>query len=205
MRHGGVRAVRPRILALAALLGLVSGCSTTILGDVRKEPYGGAPLRNVAVFVLGTDPAVRRYAEEEFVRRLPMNTWGIAGDSLVPVAEQGDLEKVRSRLRASRFDGAIVARLTGIDGAPSAKPAPAQGGSLGDYYASTYKELERPDGSRSFTTVRIQTNVYAVATESLIWSGSSRTFNPDAVRDVAGDVAKAVVEQLQKARILSED
>ena len=53
--------------------------------------------------------------------------------------------------------------------------------------------------------MRIQTNVYAVASESLIWSGSSQTFNPEATREVAGDVAKVVVERLQKAGILSED
>ena len=54
-------------------------------------------------------------------------------------------------------------------------------------------------------TVRMQTNVYAVASESLIWSGSSRTFNPEVAREAAGDVAKVVVEHLQCAGILSED
>ena len=53
--------------------------------------------------------------------------------------------------------------------------------------------------------MRMQTNVYAVASESLIWSGSSRTFDPAVAREVAGDVAKAVVEHLQQAGILSVD
>lgn len=53
--------------------------------------------------------------------------------------------------------------------------------------------------------MRIQTHVYAIASESLLWSGVSRTSNPDAIREVAGDVAKVVVEELQKAGLLSED
>ena len=105
------------MVAVAVLASLV-GCSGTRLGDVWKDPgHSGAPLRNVAVFVLGTDPAVRRLAEDEFARRLPMNTRGVGSYGRVPTAEQGDLEKVRAWLRADGFDGAIVARVVDVDGA----------------------------------------------------------------------------------------
>jgi hypothetical protein len=199
-----------RVVAVAALGGLAA-CSGTRLGDVWQDPqYGGGPLQNVAVFVLGTDAGVRRLAEDEFVRRLPMKTRGLAGYGLMPAAEQGDLDKVRARLRASGFDGAIVARLAGVEGgspraAGGPERIPISYRTLGDYYASTYQETERAGDARPPSSVRIQTNVYAVASESLIWSGASRTFNPEATREVAGDVAKSVVEQLQKAGILSED
>jgi hypothetical protein len=210
MGNGGARVVISRLVTVAALTGLV-GCSATRLGDVWKAPgYGGEPLRHVVVFVLGTDAAVRRLAEDEFARRLPMNTRGIAGYGLVPAAEQGDVEKVRARLRAGGFDGAIVARLAGVDGTPtwpagSLERMPVSYRTLGDYYVSTHQELDRAGFLGSATTVQIQTNVYAVASEGLIWSAVSRTFNPDATREVAGDVAKVVVEELQKARILAED
>jgi hypothetical protein len=208
----GRSTVIARLVAVAALTGLV-GCSGTRLGDVWQDPgYSGAPLQNVAVFVLGTDhPSVRRLAEDEFVRRLPMNTRGLAGYGLVPAAEQSDLDKVRARLRASGFDGALVARVTGVEGASprgagGAERVPVSYRTLGDYYASAYREPEEPGAAaRPATTVRIQTNLYAVASESLIWSGTSQTFNSDTTREVAGDVAKVVVEQLQKAGILSGD
>ena len=48
-------------------------------------------------------------------------------------------------------------------------------------------------------------NVYAVASEALVWSAASRTFNPDETRDVAGDVAKLAVEELQKVGILAAE
>lgn len=209
MANDGARVMGSRLVAVAALTGLAA-CSGTRLGDVWRDPgYGGGPLRQVVVFVLGTDGAVRRLAEDEFVRRLPMSTRGIAGYGLVPAAEQGDLDKVRARLRASGFDGAIVVRLAGVDGTPtwaagSLERVPISYRTLGDYYVSTYQELERPGYVRHATTVRIQTNVYAVASEALIWSAVSQTFDPAATRDVAGDVAKVVVERLQEAGILAE-
>jgi hypothetical protein len=209
MGNVGAWVVVSRLVAVAALIGLAA-CSATRLSDVWKDPgYGSGPFRQVAVFVLGTDEAVRRLAEDEFVRRLPMSTRGIAGYGLVPDAEQGDLDKVRARLRAGGFDGVIVARLAGVEGTPtwaagSIERVPVSYRTLGDYYVSTYQELQRPSYVRSATTVRVQTNVYAVASDALIWSAVSQTFNPDATRDVAGDVAKVVVERLQEAGILVE-
>ena len=76
---------------------------------------------------------------------------------------------------------------------------------LGNYYVDTYQETERSRGLGSPTIVRVQMNVYAVATESLVWSAASRTFNPEETRDVAGDVAKVAVEDLQKVGILAEE
>ena len=48
-------------------------------------------------------------------------------------------------------------------------------------------------------------NVYALVSETLVWSAASRTFNPAETRDVAGDVAKLAVEDLQKAGILAAE
>jgi hypothetical protein len=208
MENGGTRVVVSRLVAAVALVGLVA-CSGTRLDGIWRDPgYGGGPFHQVAVVVLGTDEAVRRLAEDEFVRRLPMSTRGIASYGLVPAAEQGDADKVRARLRAGGFDGVIVARLAGVEGTPtwgagSIERVPVSYRTLGNYYVSAYQELQRPTYVRRPTTVRVQTNVYAVASESLIWSAVSQTFNPDATREVAGDVAKVVVEQLRDAGILA--
>jgi hypothetical protein len=187
----------------------LAACTATRLDGIWKDPgYGGGPFNQVAVVVLGTDEAVGRLAEDEFVRRLPMSTRGIASYGLVPAAERGNADKVRARLRAGAFDGVIVARLAGVEGTPtwgagSIERVPISYRTLGDYYASTYQELERPTYVRRARTVRVQTNVYAVASETLVWSAVSQTFNPEATREVAGDVAKIVVEQLRDAGILA--
>jgi hypothetical protein len=209
MRNGGARNVIRGLVAGAALIGLAA-CSATRLSDVWSDPgYKGGPLRQVAVFVLGTDVAVRRLVEDEFVRRLPMNTRGIGGSGIVPVADQGDVEKVRNRIRAGGFDGAIIGRLVGVEGprpwAPgSLQQVPVSYRTLANYYVDTYQQTER-SGFRGPTVVRVQTNVYAVASETLIWSAASQTFNPAETRDVASDLAKVVVEQLQRVGILATE
>ena len=160
------------------------------------------------MFVLGTDPAVRKLVEDEFVRRLPMSTRGMGGYGIVPEAEQGDVGKARDRLRAGGFDGAMIARLVSVEGPRpwaigSLQQVPISYRTLGNYYVETYQEAESSSSLRTPTVVRVQMNVYAVASEALIWSAASRTFNPEETRDVAGDVGKVAVEELQRAGILS--
>lgn len=208
--NAGARNVIRSLSVLALLVGLAA-CSGTRLSDVWRDPqYSGEPFHQVAVFVLGSDPAVRRLVEDEVVRRLPMNTRGIGGYGLVPDAERGDIEKALERLRAGGYDGAMIARLVGVDGPTpwatgSLKQVPVSYRTLSNYYVNATEEGERSSGLSAPTVVRVQMNVYAVASQALVWSAASRTFNPEETRDVAGDVAKVAVEELQKAGLLSAE
>jgi hypothetical protein len=208
--NAGARNVIRSLSVLALLVGLAA-CSGTRLSDVWRDPqYSGEPFHQVAVFVLGSDPAVRRLVEDEVVRRLPMNTRGIGGYGLVPDTERGDVEKAVERLRAGGYDGAMIARLVGVEGPTpwatgSLKQVPVSYRTLSNYYVNATEEAERSSGLGTPTVVRVQMNVYAVASQALVWSAASRTFNPEETRDVAGDVAKVAVEELQKAGLLSAE
>jgi len=200
-----------RSLSVLALLVGLAACSGTRLSDVWRDPqYSREPFRQVAVFVLGADPAVQRLVEDEVVRRLPMNTRGIGGYGLVPDAERGDVAKAVERLRAGGYDGAMIARLVGVDGptpwaSGSLKQVPVSYRTLSNYYVNASEETERASALSAPTVVRVQMNVYAVESQALVWSAASRTFNPEETRDVAGDVARLAVAELQRAGILSAE
>jgi hypothetical protein len=200
-----------RSLSVLVLLVGLAACSGTRLSDVWRDPqYSREPFRQVAVFVLGADPAVQRLVEDEVVRRLPMNTRGIGGYGLVPDAERGDVAKAVERLRAGGYDGAMIARLIGVEGptpwaSGSLKQVPVSYRTLSNYYVNASEETERASALSAPTVVRVQMNVYAVESQALVWSASSRTFNPEETRDVAGDVARLAVADLQRAGILSAE
>jgi hypothetical protein len=103
----------------------------------------------------------------------------------------------------------MIARLVGVEGprpwsAGSLQQVPVSYRTLENYYVTTYQEAERSSDLRP-TIVHVQMNVYVVASEALVWSAASRTFNPEETRDVAGDVAKVAVEELQKVGILAAE
>jgi hypothetical protein len=103
----------------------------------------------------------------------------------------------------------MIARVVGVGPGPwaagSLQQVPVSYRTLGNYYVNTYQETERSSSLRASTVVRVQLNVYAVASEALVWSAASRTSNPEETRDVAGDTAKLAVEELQKVGILAAE
>jgi hypothetical protein len=209
MRHDRCRFATPALLTIVLLFGLTA-CTGTRLSDVWRDPnYQAGPFHQVAVFVLGADPAVQRLAEDEVVRRLPMSTRGISGTGMMPEAERGDIEKARQRLLASGYDGVLIGRLVSVEGprpwaSGSLQQVPVSYRTLSNYYISSYEEAQR-DLLQRPTIVRVQMNVYVIQSEALVWSASSQTFNPESTRDVAGDVGKLAVEDLQKAGILESE
>ena len=67
-----------------------------------------------------------------------------------------------------------------------------------------YPVVYSPDYLREDTTVRVETNVYAIkgTDGELVWTGVSDTFNPSSADKVIDGLSKLVVKELQKATIL---
>ena len=68
------------------------------------------------------------------------------------------------------------------------------------FYRSRYSS---PGYSSTSTTVLLQTNLYDVKTEKLIWSGESKTWSKDSKDQIINDVIKAVINNLQKSKIIA--
>jgi len=49
----------------------------------------------------------------------------------------------------------------------------------------------------------LETNLYDVKTEKLIWSGQSETFSRDSKDQIIKDVIKAVINDLQKNKLIA--
>ena len=198
MKHDGARRIGARLLAVAALVALTA-CSATRLTDVRQEPGSApGPFRQVVVFAFGADDAANRLTEDEFVHRLPATTRGASGHGLVPSAEQGDVARVRERLRTGGFDGAIVVRLVG-----SGEGGPGSSRTFGDAYVAAQQDAQRAGDAGRGEPVRLRALVYSVPADNLVWSASSRPIAPDDLREVTAGVARVVMERLKGAGFLA--
>lgn len=187
-----------RLVAVAALVGL-SACSATRLGDVWKDPgQTGGPFRQVAVFAFGPGDAAPRSVEDEFVLRLPAATRGSAGHGLLPAVEQGEVERVRALLRAGGFDGVMVVWMAGGD-----EGGPISSRTFSDVYAAAQQAAPRAGEAGRGGPVRLRTFVYSVASDALIWSATSRRFEPSDQRERTAGVARVVMERLQEAGLLA--
>lgn len=209
--------VRARLLAVAALSLLLNACASTTLSSEWKNPnYTGGPIRKLAVFVMTPDDNLRRFAEDQAVQRLPKGTVGVAGYTMFPKVSEGDKDKVRARLVQDGFDGAMVTRLVSNDktqtyvppqtylvpAGPSFGAGPYYGSFYGYYgYASTYA-YTTPGYTMDVTTVVVETLLYKLPEDTVVWTGTTQTVNPQSKPEMVQAIVKIVETELAKEGLL---
>jgi hypothetical protein len=67
----------------------------------------------------------------------------------------------------------------------------------GPYYAYGGWPAYDPGYVRVDTYVRVETNVYSLPDDRLVWASASRTENPGSVRSLVSDTAKAVAKSMR--------
>jgi hypothetical protein len=82
---------------------------------------------------------------------------------------------------------------------------PLYGGYFGGYYA--YGWNHPWDGAavstRVDTVVSIETLVYSLPQNKLLWGGQSKTTNPNAVDELVAEVAQAAAKELENAGLIA--
>ncbi len=199
------------LVGLPALL-LVSCVTSTSLVNVWEDPaYKGGPFKKIIVFGLAADGGMSRAFEDIFAAELTQHgVEGIPGHTVVPEGEQADREAIEKAARAAGADGFLLARLVKTakesQNAPGYTPAvppdlSTMPGGIGyynnnfyGYYGAAY--IYSPPASYQYEVVTVETNLWDVRTEKLVWSGTTQTFAPGSVSREAPGFAKLIVNTL---------
>lgn len=157
----------------------------------------------MVAIALARDESTRRVAEDEFARRLPKGI-GFKSYEIVPKEDEGDVDKVVARLRAEGIDGAAIMRLVEENNSvaydPGSFPRPYY--SFHNYYGGAWASYHDPGYLTTEIAVRVETAFYSVADAKLVWTGYSETMNPKSSQVVIDDVARLIVRELQRERII---
>lgn len=181
------------LLFIALLAAIVSGCASTQVVSAWQDPdLGRVPFRKVLVVFQHADPAVRRVLEDEMARDIAGST---PAYTLFSDAEVGDMERVKSRVRAEGFDSAVIMRVVSVDREVSYRPGrvygvPAFYGDFWGYWGYGWRAVYDPGYLRTDRIVTIATNVYSVTDDKLVWASQSETFNPGSLRGAIAEVVK---------------
>jgi hypothetical protein len=181
------------LLFAAIIAAVVSGCASTEIVTAWKDPaLAQVPFKKVLVVFQHRDAALRRTIEAEMAHRVPGS---VPAHNLFTDAEVQNLDLVKQRVRDEGFDSAIVMRVVSVEREVSYQPgmayaAPPFYGEFWGYWGYGWRSVYEPGYLRSDRVVTIATNVYAVATDKLVWASQSETFNPASLREAVGEVVK---------------
>jgi len=171
---------------------------------------GAAPLQmsgsKVAAVVMTPEPSSRRAAEDYLAELLTQGgAQGIPMYTLVPDGEADDEEAARAAAEEAGIVGVVVMRSVRTDkevvSTPTTYVGPAYGGYWGGYYGYGWGMTTGGD-IRTDTIVFVETLVYSLRENRLVWAGQSKTTNPSSVDDLIEDTADQVADELEREGLL---
>lgn len=189
---------RPILVALAALLAGLSGCQpSTRVSTVWKTPEPiGEPFNKIMALVANASAAERRAGEDEMVRALgPARA--VASYPFIADEQVQDREYIFDVVKREGIDGVAVIRLVSSDQKTTYVP-PTYGAYTDPFNYRGPDFTYRGGYTNIDTIVTVETSVYSVRREKLIWAGSSQTYNPANIQDLVEQVCRGSVEELKR-------
>ncbi|HXS92723.1 MAG TPA: hypothetical protein VN705_25425 [Steroidobacteraceae bacterium] len=199
-------------LSLAAILVLLASCASSDFASSWKAP-DAEPLQitgaRVGAVVMMRDEASRRVAEDALAREIgARGAQGIPGYTVIP--DRGATEaEVRAAFERAGVEGIVAIRPVSEDKKVVSTPvayldAPYRAYWDGYYGYAWNSPSLWPAGAevRTNTIVTIETMVYSLRQNKLVWAGQSRTTNPRDVDAFVRKLAAATAKELQKQGLL---
>jgi hypothetical protein len=188
----------------AAALLVLAACSTTTFTSTWKAPgaEGIAPAgKTIAALVIASDPATRKSAEVYLANDLTIRGARAVAAYTLLGTDHGNGDYARSRLREAGVDGVVVMRPVSKDQRVTYTPGVTSStfgsyyGGFGSYYGYGWRTTVSAPSVRTDTVVAVETLIYSLRDDKLLWAGTSHTTNPDNLSQLVTEVADAVARQ----------
>ncbi len=202
-----------RFLLIFLLLAGVSGCGPVKFVSTWKNPEAQPQNwegEKIAAFVITLMKATRLGAETTLARELTQRgAQGIAGHTLVTLEmARKDPDRAREILESEGVTGAVVMRVVGQNYEVSYSPGSAY--YVGTYYTGFWgywnygvATVYTPGHTTAEEVVSIETRLYSVKDDLLLWAGTSKTTNPENVQKFVYQLVEAVGKEVRKSGLVA--
>ena len=199
------------VLLSATAAFAVSSCGTTSsLVQRWSEPsYTGKPGQKMFVLALAQNERNQKIWESAFGTALmAVKVTPIPSSSVFAFGTSLDSTSLRGYVHNAGANMLAVTRLVDVEkeqvyvpGSTYYTPAPAYYGYYG-YYYSSWGMASTPGYYETQHVYRLETNVYDVATEKLVWSGLTETVDPANAEDGANSIAAVIIDDMLQRKVL---
>jgi hypothetical protein len=194
-----------RFASVAAVLLSTTGCAMTKLTSTWVAP-DAQPLNpdKKAIAIMITDRESSRLAvEEELVKVMRgRGVNAIASYTILPAAVVRDTARAHAILIEEGVDAVIAVRVLGKEQQTTYTPGTAYYGSTWGYWGYGWGGVYSPGYMSTDQIVTVETLVFSVSQNTLIWAGQSETTNPSKVDSFVGELAQVVGGELRKAGLV---
>ena len=203
--------MKSRELALALAAVGLAGCASTSFNTTWRAP-DAQPLTfkdgdKVLAMVVSPNEATRRGAETALASELTKRgLQGVPAYTVVSDDVVRDKEKARQLVTASGAVGVVAMRVTGqekeVRSSPGMYTGPYYGGFWGGYYGWGWGMAYDPGYLRTDTIVSVETLVYDLGQNKLVWAGQSETTNPSKAESFIKELVDESVKEMAKQGLI---
>lgn len=201
------------VLAVTAALA-AAACASTSFNSTWRNPAatpGNFQGVKVAALVMSPDQSVRFGAEDALARELTARgAVGIPAYSLIPKELTKDKEKAKEFLEKADVKGVVVMRVVGKDQQVTQTAGGLYWGGPayatfwgGGYYGYGWGAVYSPGYITTDTIVSVETLVYSLAQDKLVWAGQSETTNPSKVGPFISELVAKVAAEMKKEGLVA--
>jgi hypothetical protein len=204
------RSMRSALVVAAAVTA--AACASTSFRSSWKNPTaeaGNFKGQKVAALVVSKEEGVRYGAEDALARELTARgIVGIAAYTLIPKELIQDKEKAKEFLEKANVAGVVAMRVVGQDKEISSSPGGYWGGPAyatfwgAGYYGWGWGGVYSPGYLQTDTIVIVETLVYSLPQNKLVWAGQSETTNPSKVGPFIKELTAKAAAEMKKQGLI---
>jgi len=187
------------LTAVAALSAAVRFTSTFKSIDAGSVSFAG---KKVAALVISNDDSLRIAGEESLVRELSARGMqAVATYRIAPKEELRRPETARPWFERANVEGVVIVRPDGADTRQVYTPGiwlSPNYGTFWGYYGYGWGSVYVPGSVEKETLVVVETTIYSLPRNQLLWAAVSETKNPRDLRAFVEELTKESVEEMQK-------
>ena len=191
-------------LFLVACFCLPASCATTKMTDTwRDDAYRGT-IGKVVVIGIFKEPDTRKIFEDEFADRLKARgVDATASRRIITDAELPDKDVVIGKIRKFGADTVLVTRVMDMETVKNYVPGQAYAiPTYYSYYGAYYSYSYRPGYTETEGFAYLETNLYGLGDEKLIWSGRSKTKLSATRYELIQVYVKTMLDGLSEAKLI---
>lgn len=200
------------ILLISSVFLLLS-CTNTKLSQSWVEPDNKKSYNDLLIIGIGESQQTRRAYESYFVEELRTNsTEAEASYKLIKSSEKIERDTVQKATKGLGIDGVIMTHLVAADEETVYRQGTgyAYGGhgrygrGMYGYYPRVNSYVHSPGYYTTHKSYSLETNLYDITTEELVWSARSSSFSPESVDEVIVDMTKLLIKDLKAKNLINK-
>ena len=198
--------------AYIILITVLVACNSTRITTCWREPNKQVSLNKldkVLVVALFKTETARHKSEDQMVAFLKGK--GVASyDYLDAGYDKKNEQALRDKITKDGFDGAITMRLVDVEKeknyfSGNTSFPPPYNRSFGGYYYWNMPFYSSPEYFATTKTYTVETNVFSIKEDKIIWSGITKTIDPDGVNIMMKEIVLVIYKRMLKEGFISRN